>query len=120
MHGTIRTRTAHEPAPVERHNAAVWIEPGRALVVRDLGGGGTDTLEVGIPLQPASVPPALAAVAHHVGKAARVLVIGPADLRTALEREIVAIGHRPDAIREGAAEGPVDRDGLLAKLRRLA
>ena len=119
MHGTIHTRPAHNPAAVERHNAAIWIEPGLALVVRELDGGGTDTLEVGIPSPSAVVPPALAAVAHHVGKADRVLVIGQADLRTALEREIVAIGHRPDAIRDGVAEGPVDRDVLLAKLRRL-
>ncbi len=123
MHGTIRTRPAPSlipaPTPAERHNAAIWIEPGRALVVRELDGGGTDTLEVGIPSLPAVVPPALAAVAHHVGNAARVLVIGPADLRTALEREIVAIGHRPDAIRDGAADGPADREVLLAKLRRL-
>jgi hypothetical protein len=97
----------------------VWIEPGRALVVRDLVGGGTDTLEVGIPMRSGVLPPALAAVAHHVGRANRVLVIGQDDLRTALELEIVAIGHRPDAIREAPAEGPVDRDVLLSKLHRL-
>ncbi len=119
MHGTIHTRPVQDSAPAEHHNAVVWIEPGRALIVRDLDGGGTDTLEIGIPLQPAVVPPALAAVAHHVGRAHRVLVIGPADLRTALEREIVAIGHRPDVIREAVVDGPVDREILLGKLRRL-
>ena len=118
MHGTSRTHPA--PPLTERHNAAVYIEPGRALVVRDLASGGIDTLEVGIPSQPAAVPPALAAVAHHVGQADRVLVMGQDDLRTALEREIVAIGHRPEAIREAVTEGPVDREVLLGKLRRLA
>jgi hypothetical protein len=117
MHGTTHTHRA--AVPTERHNAAIWIEPGRALVVRDLVGGGTDTLEVGIPMQPGVLPPALAAVAHHVGKADRVLVMGQDDLRTALELEIVSIGHRPDAIREAAVEGPVDRDVLLGKLHRL-
>jgi len=118
MHGTTHTHTTG-PAPAQRHNAAVWIEPGRALVVRDVEGGGTDTLEIGIPSQPAVVPPALAVVAHHVGHADRVLILGQAELRTALEREIVAIGHRPEAIREAIVEGPVDRDVLLGRLRRL-
>jgi hypothetical protein len=118
MHGTIRTHPTL--APTARHNAVVWIEPGRALVVRDLEGGGTDTLEVGISPQPAFVPPALAAVAHHVGRADRVLVMGQHELRTALEREIVAIGHRPDAILEAIVEGPLDRNALLGRLRRLA
>ena len=118
MHGTIRSHP--KPAPVERYNAAIWIEPGRALVVRDLEGGGTDTLEMGISPEAACMPPALAAVAHHVGHADRVLVMGQDELRTALEREIVAIGHRPDAIREAAFDGPMDRDALLGRLRRLA
>ena len=50
----------------------------------------------------------------------RVLVLGNDDLRTALEREIVAIGHRPETIREAVVEGPVDEAVLLARLRRLA
>ena len=118
MHGT--TRTHATPAPTEHHNAAVWIEPGRALVVRDLEDGGTDTLEIGIPAEPAVRSSALAAVAHHVGHADRVLVMGQDELRTALELEIVTIGHRPDAIREAITEGPVDREVLLGRLRRLA
>ena len=118
MHGTSKTHPA--PAIAERHNAAVYIEPGRALIVRDLASGGTDTLEVGIPSQSAAVPAALAAVAHHVGQADRVLVMGQDDLRTALEREIVAIGHHPESIREVLTDGVVDRELLLGKLRRLA
>jgi len=68
----------------------------------------------------AATPTALAEVAHRIGAVDRVLVMGPEDLRTALEREIVAIGHAPETIREAAGEGPADRDALLAKLRRLA
>ena len=74
------------------------------------------------PGRAAATPPALAEVAHRIGDVDRVLVLGTDELRTALEREIVAIGHRPETIREAAAcEGPVEpRAALLARLRRLA
>lgn len=118
MHGTTR------PRPVTHRtgtgvNAVVWIEPGRAIVVR----GGDDehaTLELPVPHVPTALPPALAEITHRIGDVDRVLVLGTEDLRTALEREIVAIGHRPDMIREAAVEGPVDEAMLVARLRRLA
>jgi hypothetical protein len=50
----------------------------------------------------------------------RVLVLGTEELRVALEREIVAIGHRPETIREAEANGPMDEAALaelLADLR---
>ena len=118
MQGSTRARTAARPA--RRMNAVVWIGRQRALVLRDDESGGYDESEVAIPETPASTPPALAEIAHRIGPVDRVLVMGPADLRTALEREIVAIGHAPETIREAAVEGPVDRDVLLAQLRRMA
>ena len=66
MHGT--TRTHATPVLTERHDAAIWIEPGRALVVRDLASGGTDTLEVGIPPLEATLTPALAALRSRTGR----------------------------------------------------
>ena len=121
MHGTTRTRmhTADRPAGTGR-NAVVWIGQGRALILRDAGAGMLDESEVTLPDMPAATPTALAEVAHRIGAVDRVLVMGPDELRTALEREIVAIGHAPETIREAVLEGPVDRDVLLAKLRRLA
>ena len=119
MHGTTRTRTAARRAGTGL-NAVVWIEPGRALVVRDQEGGEPSVVEVDIPVMPAITPPVLAGVAHRVADADRVLVLGPDELRTALEREIVAIGHHPESIREAVIEGPVDRAVLLARLKRLA
>jgi hypothetical protein len=100
-------------------NAVVWIEKGRALVLRDAAGVIVET-EVALPDVAATTPPALAEVAHRIGAVDRVLVMGPEDLRTALEREIVAIGHAPETIREAPLEGPVDREMLLGRLRRLA
>jgi hypothetical protein len=120
MHGTPRTRM--EPATSKRtgRNAVVWIGQGRAYVLRDLEAGGIDEAIVPLPEVPAATPVALAEIAHRIGAVDRVLVMGSAELRTALEREIVAIGHAPETIREAALDGPVNRDVLLDKLRRLA
>jgi hypothetical protein len=100
-------------------NAVVWIGRERALVVRDQPDGAPTTDEVAIPRTPAITPPVLAEVAHRIGDVDRILVLGDDDLRTALEREIVAIGHHPEAIREGDLLGPVDAEALLERLRRL-
>ena len=118
MHGTTRLRAAG-PRVSNGIHAVVWIEPGRALVVR--GGAGEEhvTTELPLPREWAATPPALAEVAHSIGDVDRVLVLGNDELRIALEREIVAIGHRPETIREAVGEGPVDEAVLLARLSRL-
>ncbi len=119
MQGSTRTRSTAQRARLTGANAVVSIERGRALVLRDDAGTIAET-EVPLPNLAATVPLALAEVAHQVGAVDRVLVLGPDELRTALEREIVAIGHAPETIREAPLEGPVDREVLLARLRRLA
>ena len=91
-------------------NAVVWIEPGRALVVRGGEGGEPATLELRHPRRAGATPPALAEIAHRIGDVDRVLVLGDDELRTALEREIVAIGHRPETIREAVDRGAGRRD----------
>jgi hypothetical protein len=98
----------------------VWIEPGRVLLVRGVEGEEPEAVETRIPDQPTAALPALAEVAHRIGAVDRVLVLGQAELRIALEREIVAIGHRPETILDAELEGPVDADALIARLRRLA
>lgn len=118
MRGASRSRS--NPRPMRAGTAAaVWIEPGRALVVRGGDGAEQASFEVPLPDLTAALPPALAEIAHSIGPVDRVLVLGPDDLRLALEREIVAIGHRPDTIREGRPEGPLDAAYLGARLRRL-
>jgi len=119
MHGTSRTRPTPRPATTGM-NAVVWIGSDRALVVRDHLDGAPSTTEVAIPRAPAITPPVLAEVAHLIGDVDRILVLGADDMRTALEREIVAIGHHPEAIREGDLVGPVSPEVLLERLRRLA
>lgn len=119
MHGTTRPRTTVHPAATGAH-AVVWVGPGRAVIVRGVAGEEPATIETVIPDRPTAMPSALADVAHRIGEVDRVLVLGADDLRTALEREIVAIGHRPETIRDAVVEGPVDTAVLLEKLRRLA
>ena len=118
MHGTTRSRTADHPAATGI-NAVVWIEPGRAVVVRGGASGELASMELPIPSVPALTPSALAEVAHSIGEVDRVLILGQDDLRTALEREIVAIGHRPEIIREAEVEGPLDETALVARLAHL-
>ncbi len=118
MHGTARRRTPERTTALGV-NAVVWIEPGRAIVVRGGDGAELASTELRIPAAPAMTPPALAQVAHSIGAVDRVLVLGDGDLRTALEREIVAIGHRPETIREAEVTGPVDEAVLVERLARL-
>lgn len=121
MHGTTRTRTATAAKPAGTgRNAVVWIGRDRAIVIRDAEDGGLSEAEVALPEAAAATPLALAEVAHHIGEVDRVLVLGSDDLRTALEREIVAIGHAPETIREAPLEGPISRESLIARLRSLA
>jgi hypothetical protein len=118
MHGTSKSRTADKPA-LTGVNAVVWIEPGRAIVVRGGDGAEMPAMVMPIPSAPAATPPALAEVAHAIGEVDRVLVLGADDLRTALEREIVAIGHRPETIRDADVQGPMDEAALRERLGTL-
>ncbi len=119
MHGTTRTRPAVHPAGTGV-NAVVWIEPGRAIVVRGAGTGEAASLELPIPSVPTETAPALAEVAHRVADVDRV----PCSARTTSGRRwsarIVAIGHHPESIREESNPGPFDEADLVARLRRLA
>jgi hypothetical protein len=114
MQGTTRARP---PRPVEHgREAAIWIEPGRAVIARRTGRA-APVAEV-VPF--AGGPVALAELAHRIGQADHVLVLGPDDLRLALEREIVAIGHHPERIREEIVTGEsMEPADLVARLRRV-
>jgi hypothetical protein len=118
MHGTSRARPADRSAGTGV-NAVVWIEPGRAIVVRGGDGPEPSSVVVAIPTAPAATPPVLAEVAHSIGPVDRVLVMGRDELRIALEREIVAIGHRPETILDADESGPVDEAALVERLARL-
>ena len=66
-------------------------------------------------------PPIVAAVVWIGPEAAlvasrRVVVLGPDDLRLDLEREFVAIGHRPERISDAGPAGEIGADALLERL----
>jgi ribonucleotide monophosphatase NagD (HAD superfamily) len=115
MQGTTRARIAAPAQPGV--NAAVWIEPARALVARAVPGVADPTVEEVVLTSGAT---AIADVAHKVADADRVLVLGPDDLRLALERELVVIGHHPERLREEPASGRrMTAEDLVARLRRM-
>jgi hypothetical protein len=116
MQGTTRHRPHTTPAGPAQH-AVVWIETGRAIVARRTSGAADAVVET---LTHEPGPLGIADVAHRVGQAAQVLVLGPDDVRLALEREIVAIGHHPERIREERLAGPMSQDAVLARLDRIA
>lgn len=120
MQGSTRTRPA-PPAPAQVHaHAVVWIGARRAVVLRGTAGEHPAPREIPLPAVPARRPPALARVARAIGAVDRVLVLGPDDERTALERELVAIGHRPETIAEAVFEAVPRPEDLRARLRGLA
>ena len=47
----------------------------------------------------------------------RIAVMGAESVRTRLEREYVAISHRPDRLVDVQREGPVSREDLVRLLR---
>ncbi len=119
MHGTTRTRPPREHTG-SGVNAVVWIDRGHAIIVRGGATGEPVSLDLPMPRASGDTPPVLAQIAHRIGDVDRVVVLGADDLRTALEREIVAIGHRPESIRDESAPAAVDTASLVARLRRLA
>ncbi len=54
-----------------------------------------------------------------VGDSERVMVLGPASLRLAVQRAYVAVSHRPDRLVEVARTGPIDAIELAERLRAL-
>lgn len=120
----MRGSTRRRPLPASAEplvNAVVWIEPGRALIVHG-GLSGPAAESVSIPEAPPAAALALADTASRIGQVGQVghvLVLGTEGLRTALEREIAALGLHPQVICEAVVEGPVDDATLIAALRRL-
>ena len=122
MQGRQQATTMTVPAPaadqIRRVGAVTWIARDRALVGRKTAGGWVDIATV-----PAEAPgdpdTYLARVAHEIGDADRVVVMGPDWLRTSLEREYVTIYHRPDRLVDVADAEPPTEEQLISRLRGL-
>lgn len=103
--------------PDQLPDAVVWIDEDRALVAKTWPDGGIATVEIWRDAEPEIQ--FLARVVHSLGEREHVVIIGPADIRLALEREYVAISHSPDrlmAAPEGARQAGAEIVGLLQRL----
>jgi hypothetical protein len=96
-----------------------WIDRRHALVATTRTDGGVDVEEIAIPTTEGGELAALAQVAEQIGDCARVVILGPDDMRLALEREYVALYRRPDLIVDVRPEGPLSRSDVVATLRDL-
>jgi hypothetical protein len=106
------TRTRVSPS------AVVWIN-GRKAVVAAMGAeGNISTCE--IDRGSLREPDYLAQVVRVIGDRERVVIMGPGSMRLALEREYVAIYHRPERLVDVEPSGEVDTAGLVDRLRTLA
>lgn len=99
-------------------SAVAWINGRRAMVATMRGDGLVSTFEINRGLE--SEPSYLALVVRAIGDRQRVVILGPSSARLALEREYVAIFHRPDRLVDVEAAGAVGADALVDRLRALA
>jgi hypothetical protein len=77
-------------------SAVAWITSRRALVARIDHEGHVSTCRIERGRDPE--PSYLAIVARAIGEQDRVAILGPSAARLALEREYVAIYHRPERL----------------------
>ena len=115
---TANQATGRAPATDElRPDAVVWVDERHAIVARSDDGGiaTTEVRRVG-----QAETRFLARVVHEIGDRAHVMIVGPYPIRLALEREYVAISHRPERL---IAVPPATRGAgaeILDRLERLA
>ncbi|MFI5253944.1 MAG: hypothetical protein ACHQ15_00580 [Candidatus Limnocylindrales bacterium] len=113
VEASVRTRIASA--------AAVWIDLRHALVGRTTPGGEIEVIEISRPVRlEEPLTRWIALVADAVGDRERVLILGAGPMRLALEREYVAIFHRPDRIIDVEPASSIDRAGLIVRVRELA
>ena len=86
-----------------------------AVADDDLGGITSSTVERMIESEADFV----ARIVGAVGDSERVMVLGPASLRLAVQRAYVAVSHRPDRLVELERTGSVDPVELAARVRAL-
>lgn len=115
-HSTTQTAAPPIADALRRVGAITWISPARAIVARRAASGWVDVARVENPT-PDEEMPYLARVAHEIGDADRVLIMGADAIRTELEREYVRIYHRPDRLVDIEPSGDVTEDQLVERLR---
>jgi hypothetical protein len=97
--------------------AVVFIEPGHAIVARTSPGG---ALVAPMRQRRESPEAFLGRIVHEIEDIDQLAVLGPGVERLALEREYVAITHRPDSIVRDEAAAAARPGDLLRRLAALA
>ena len=100
-----------------RPDAVVWVDERHAIVARTDDGGiaTTEIRRVG-----QAETRYLARVVHEIGDREHVMIVGPYPIRLALEREYVAISHRPDRLIPVPSAARGAGGEILDRLERLA
>lgn len=101
-----------------RPSAVVWINERTASIALMDEDGRPSTCDIDRGLEPELS--FLAIVVRAIGDRERVVVLGPNEMRLALEREYVAIHHRPDRLVDVEPARGLSRLELLRRLRELA
>lgn len=99
--------------------AVVLLAATEAVIARTRPDGHDEIRRVRRRTRRADAPPFHVRVLHELGDRAPVLIMGPASERTAFERELVMVSHRPDRILEDASVHDAHPEALLERLRGL-
>ena len=98
--------------------AVVHLAGTGARVARERGVGGAELVSVRRRSRARSPEPYLVRILHAVGDRSPIVIAGLPDERTALERELVRIGHHPERFIEDPHLEATD-DALRRRLRAL-
>jgi hypothetical protein len=101
-----------------RPDAVVWVDERHAIVARAATDGAISTVEVRRVGRPETRY--LAQVVHEIGNREHVMIIGPSVLKLALEREYVALSHRPERLVPAPQGASGAGSEILHRMERLA
>jgi hypothetical protein len=99
-------------------SAVVWVDEKHAIVASTEPEGGITAGQ--IHRGPESETEYLAHVVHEIGDRPTVSIVGPSAVRLALEREFVAISHRPERLVGIPMSARAAEAQILERMRRLA
>ena len=120
MHNDTTHRPPRRMLPRPHSSAVTWIDRRHAIVARTMPSGAIDVTELDLPADADDDSPALTRVADTIGDRERIVIVGSADMRTALERRYVAIFRRPDRLVDVEPAAPLTRHDLVERLRELS
>ncbi len=97
--------------------AVVLFGVTEAVIARTRPDGRDEIVRIRRRTRAAGAPRFFVRVIHELGERAPIVVLGQLDERTAFERELVAISHRPDRILEDPSIHDAHPAALLERLR---